>query len=62
MNIVNGGTVSKLLSGVPIPRMFRAKQTFPREVISPEEIPAKIFTELSREPLPQVAEESQTLQ
>ncbi len=50
MNIVNGGTVSKLLSGVPIPRMFRAKQTFPREVISPEEIPAKIFTELSREP------------
>ena len=50
MNIVNGGTVSKLLAGVPIPRMFRAKQTFPREVIPPEEIPAKIFAELSREP------------
>ena len=50
MKIVNGGTVSKLLSDVPIPRMFRAKQTFPREVISPEEIPAKIFAELSREP------------
>ena len=50
MKIIHGGTVSKLLSGVPIPRMFRAKQTFPREVISPEEIPAKIFTELSREP------------
>ncbi|MBR0184911.1 MAG: DUF2088 domain-containing protein [Synergistaceae bacterium] len=50
MNIANGGTVSKLLADVPIPRMFRAKQTFPREVISPEEIPAKILTELSREP------------
>ena len=50
MKIVQGGTVSKLLAGVPIPRMFRASQKFPRESISPSDIPAKIFAELSREP------------
>ncbi|MBQ3402232.1 MAG: DUF2088 domain-containing protein [Synergistaceae bacterium] len=50
MNIVQGGTVSQLLSGVKIPRMFRAGQKFPREVISPSDIPAKVFAELSREP------------
>ncbi len=50
MNIVHGGTVSQLLLGVKIPRMFRATQTFPRECISPSDIPAKIFAELSREP------------
>ena len=50
MKIIQGGTVSKLLAGVAIPKMFRAKQTFPRESISPENIPAKIFDELSREP------------
>ena len=49
MNITNGGTVSKLLAGVRIPRMFHASQTFPREVINPSEIPAKIFSELSHE-------------
>ena len=50
MKIVKGGTVSKLLDGVKIPRMFRATQKFPRESISPSEIPAKVFAELSREP------------
>ena len=50
MKIVHGGTVSKLLAGVAIPKMFRASQKFPRESISPSDIPAKIFSELSREP------------
>ncbi|MBQ3458234.1 MAG: DUF2088 domain-containing protein [Synergistaceae bacterium] len=50
MKIVKGGTVSQLLSGVKIPKMFRAEQKFPREVISQKEIPEKIFSELSGEP------------
>ena len=49
MQIIQGGVVSKLLEGVKIPRMFRAKQVFPRETIKPEDIPAKVFSELSRE-------------
>ena len=49
MQIKSGGVVSKLLEGVKIPRMFRAKQVFPRETIKPEDIPAKVFSELSRE-------------
>lgn len=50
MNIRQGGTVSKLLSGVKIPRMFRVKQKFPRQVINPSDIPKIINSELSREP------------
>lgn len=50
MKIKQGGIVSQLLSGVSIPKMFYAEQKFPREVITPEEIPAKVFTELSSEP------------
>ena len=50
MKITQGGTVSQLLAGVSIPKMFYAEQKFSREVITPEEIPAKIFSELSREP------------
>ena len=50
MRIVQGGTVSKLLADVKIPRMFRAEQRFPRESIPPSDIPAKIHAELSREP------------
>ncbi len=50
MKIIQGGTVSKLLAGVEIPKMFRAKQIFPHEAISPSDIPAKISAELSREP------------
>ncbi|MBQ3655159.1 MAG: DUF2088 domain-containing protein [Synergistaceae bacterium] len=48
MKIVQGGTVSQLLSGVAIPKMFRAEQKFPRESIKPSDIPAKIFSLLSR--------------
>ncbi|MBQ7665110.1 MAG: DUF2088 domain-containing protein, partial [Synergistaceae bacterium] len=50
MNIGQGGIVSQLLSGVSIPKMFYAEQKFSRETIEPEDIPAKIFSELSREP------------
>ena len=48
MKIVQGGTVSQLLSGVAIPKMFMAEQKFPRESIKPSDIPAKIFSLLSR--------------
>lgn len=50
MKITHGGIVSQLLANVPIPRMFRARQTFPREVINPQDIPAKIASILSAEP------------
>lgn len=50
MKIVMGGTVSKLLADVRIPRMFRAEQRFPRESLQPSDIPAKIHAELSSEP------------
>lgn len=36
MIIKHDGIVSKLLAPVELPRMFRAKQVFPREVIAPE--------------------------
>lgn len=49
MEIKKGGVVSKLLEDVYIPKMFRAKQTFLRPVITPQEIPDVIFTELSKE-------------
>lgn len=48
MKVTKGGTVSGLLKEVPIPRMFHAKQTFPRPVIHPEEIPAAVTAELSK--------------
>ena len=41
MEIKQGGVVSRLLADVPIPRMFRAEQLFPRERIAPADIPAK---------------------
>ncbi|MBR1437044.1 MAG: DUF2088 domain-containing protein, partial [Synergistaceae bacterium] len=50
MNIIRGGAVSNLLSGVKIPKMFRAEQKFPRQAINPKDIPAKINAELSHEP------------
>lgn len=53
MNVVRGGTVSKLLEPVEIPKMFHARQTFPREVMEPEKIPEIIAKELSQ---PQFAE------
>ena len=49
MEVTAGGMVSKLLKDTPIPKMFRARQTFPREVIWPEDIPAVIFKELGQE-------------
>ncbi len=49
MEVKQDGIVSKLLADVFIPKMFRAKQTFPRPVITPREIPGVIFAELSQE-------------
>ena len=43
-----GGVVSRLLSPVALPRMFRAEQTFPRPVIPPAEIPAAVFAQLGQ--------------
>lgn len=45
-----GGVVSQLLENVPLPRMFRVRQTFPRPVLKPEEIPGAVRAEMSREP------------
>lgn len=50
MEVKQGGIVSQLLEGVPIPPMFRAKQEFPKESICPEDIPSAVYAELSREP------------
>lgn len=49
MKVTVGGTVSKLLKDTKIPKMFHAKQTFPREVITAEEIPAVVNRELGQE-------------
>lgn len=49
MNIKTGGKVSELLQDVSIPKMFHAKQVFPREMILPEEIPAVVNKELGQE-------------
>ncbi|WP_077610587.1 lactate racemase domain-containing protein [Clostridium sp. Marseille-P2415] len=48
MNVINGGTVSGLLKDIAIPRMFHARQQFPREVIKPEDIPAAVRKELEK--------------
>ena len=50
MEIKQGGVVSQLLAGVPIPRMFRARQIFPQEHIEPTDIPAAVMEQLDREP------------
>ena len=50
MEINQGGVVSQLLAGVPIPRMFRARQIFPQEHIEPADIPAAVMAQLDREP------------
>lgn len=49
MKVVSGGKVSELLKNTPIPRMFHAKQTFPREFIKPEDIEATVFREMGQE-------------
>ncbi|MBE6831223.1 MAG: hypothetical protein E7519_13545 [Ruminococcaceae bacterium] len=48
MQIVKGGTVSALLKTVPIPKMFHAKQEFPKDRIDPWDIPPLISRELSK--------------
>lgn len=48
MKITENGKVSELLRDVPIPRMFHARQTFPREHIAPEDIPAIVARELGQ--------------
>ncbi len=48
MNVKKGGVVSTLLENVHIPKMFHAKQTFPRPVIASSEIPGVIFEQLSQ--------------
>lgn len=50
MEIKQGGVVSQLLAGVPIPPMFLAEQSFPRPVIEPKDIPGVVEQQLSREP------------
>lgn len=50
MRIRDDGSVSRLLKDVPIPRMFRARQTFRRPRIAPEDIPGVIRSQLSRSP------------
>ncbi len=49
MEVKTGGVVSKLLADTKIPRMFRAVQSFPREVIQPEDIEKVVFEQLSQE-------------
>lgn len=51
MKVTKGGTVSELLRDIPIPRMFRARQTFPSEFLPPERIREAVYRELSREEL-----------
>ena len=48
MQVVKGGNVSRLLKDVEIPEMFYASQTFPRESIASEDIPAVVNRELSQ--------------
>ena len=48
MNIRNDGVVSQLLKDIPIPAMFRASQTFPKEHIPVDKIPDAIRKEMSR--------------
>ena len=54
MEIKKGGIVSQLLADVPIPKMFRAKQIFPRPYIAPEDIPAQVTKEMTETRLSQL--------
>ena len=44
----SNGVVVQLLNKTAIPKMFRARQEFPRQAIKPEEIPKAVFKELSK--------------
>ena len=48
MEIRKDGVVSALLAPIELPRMFRAKQTFPRETISPEKIPQVVEAQIAQ--------------
>ena len=48
MKVVQGGTVSRLLKDVQIPEMFHARQTFPREAINPQDIPAIVEAQIAQ--------------
>lgn len=47
--IQSNGKVSELLHDVSIPKMFHARQTFPREMIRPEDIPEVVNHEMGQE-------------
>ncbi len=49
MKVTKGGKVSELLRDIPIPGMFHAKQVFPADRITAEEIPGVVERELSQE-------------
>lgn len=48
MNIVKGGIVSGILAGTPIPRMFHARQTFPRAHLEAKELSAVVAIEMAK--------------
>lgn len=48
MIIKDEGNVSRLLEGVAIPKMFHARQIFPRNFIAPGDIPSMVFAELGK--------------
>ena len=49
MKVKKDGVVSRLLRDTKIPRMFHARQEFPRDIIRPEEIPAVVRQEMEKE-------------
>lgn len=48
MKVVKGGNVSRLLKDVELPKMFHARQTFPRTSIAPEDIPSVVFEQMGQ--------------
>ena len=48
MEIKKDGVVSALLAPIALPKMFRAKQTFPRETIPPEKIPQVVEAQIAQ--------------
>ncbi|MDO4268350.1 MAG: lactate racemase domain-containing protein [Eubacteriales bacterium] len=48
MKVTRGGKVSELLKDIPVPAMFHARQTFPKEHIEPADIPAAVRREMTR--------------
>ena len=49
MKVTSGGMVTRLLADTPIPRMFHARQDFPRDVIPADEIPGVIYEQMGQE-------------